>query len=454
MGNKVFMVSVSLALVVLLVAVVVLRVCLGATTTFFAIAAVDWVAQIVLFGWIIVRTMKERRRQQRLLESVVENEHRLRVEYSFLRKVAGLPTKFRYRDLQAATDDFSALLGKGASASVFKGILDDGTAVAVKRIHGSEHGQKDFQSEVMAIASVQHINLVRLLGYCSENGHRLLVYEFIPNGSLDTWIFPGPGRDAVRRVLPMDTRFAVAVDIAKALAYLHEDCRKKILHLDVKPENILLDEIYHARVTDFGLSKLMGKDESQIVTTVRGTKGYLAPEWLLENGISEKCDVYSYGMVLLELVGGRRNVVAMRDGEGNGGGRRWSIFPKIVMEKLREGKLMEVVDQRLPRASIDERQVTTLVHVALWCIQEKPRRRPSMSVVVEMLQGRARIDRPPEPEMSVADLLAGDDDDDDDYPHLDQRQNASGSRGSLSATAGFQQPHPSLAVELSAVIAR
>ncbi|KAF3776161.1 putative receptor-like protein kinase [Nymphaea thermarum] len=448
MGNKAFTILVSLALIVLLVAVIVLRVCLGATTTFFAIAAVDWAAQIILFGWIIVRSVKERRRQRRLMESVIENEHRLRVEYSFLRKVAGLPTKFRYRDLQAATDNFSALLGKGASASVFKGILDDGSPVAVKRIHGSEHGQKDFQSEVMAIASVQHINLVRLLGYCLENGHRLLVYEFIPNGSLDTWIFPGEGRNAVRRVLPMDTRFAVAVDVAKALAYLHEDCRKKILHLDVKPENILLDECFQARVTDFGLSKLMGRDESQIVTTVRGTKGYLAPEWLLENGISEKCDIYSYGMVLLELVGGRRNVVAVRDGEGNSGGRRWSIFPKIVMQKLREGKLMEVVDQRLPSSSVDERQVTTLVNVALWCIQEKPRLRPSMSLVVDMLQGRARIDRPPEPDMSVADLLA--DDEDDDYPHIDQRQNASSSGGS---SAGLPQA-ASFSIELSAVIGR
>ena len=198
--------------------------------------------------------------------------------------------------------------------------------------------------------------------------------------------------------------------MAKALSYLHHDCRSRILHLDVKPENILLDDNYRAVVSDFGLAKLMGRGESRIVTNIRGTKGYLAPEWLLENGISAKSDVYSYGMVLLEMIGGRRNVRVVDDGKDRSL-RKYEYFPKLVVEKLKAGKLMSVVDQRLFEGRhIDESQVKNLVYVALWCIQEKARRRPTMAQVVDMLEGHLRVDEPPETEMIIVDLLSIDKD--------------------------------------------
>lgn len=202
-------------------------------------------------------------------------------------------------------------------------------------------------------------------------------------------------------------RYKVAIDVARALSYLHQDCRAKILHLDVKPENILLDENYRAIVGDFGLSKLMRKDQSRIITTIRGTRGYLAPEWLLENGVTVKTDIYSYGMVLLEMIGGRRNVCLIEDTNGtNRAQRRWNYFPKIVSEKLREGRIMDVVDHRLREVGgIDESLVRKMIFVAMWCIQERARLRPSMALVVDMLEGRVVVEEPPETQMLVVDLL-------------------------------------------------
>ena len=195
--------------------------------------------------------------------------------------------------------------------------------------------------------------------------------------------------------------------MTKALAYLHNDCRARVLHLDVKPENILLDENFRAQVSDFGLSRLMGKDESRILTTVRGTRGYLAPEWFIGRGVSEKCDIYSYGMVLLELVCGRRSLRLV----GDAAQREWSYLPRIVMEKVNQGRMMEVVDERLIRgggggAVVAEREVRVLVYVALWCVREESKLRPSMAEVVDMLQGRVEVEAPPlETEMLILDLL-------------------------------------------------
>lgn len=402
----------------LVIALIIVIAVAGATLrlskAFYLVVGVDVALILSVFVWLVVRRHYNRRRV--LLESRLAEGRELRIEYSFLRKVAGVPTKFRYKEIEEATDGFQALLGQGASASVFKGILSDGTAVAVKRIDGQERGEREFRSEVSAIASVQHVNLARLIGYCCvPAGPRFLIYEFIQNGSLDCWIFPkSRRRSRPGGCLSWDQRYRVALDVAKALSYLHHDCRSCILHLDVKPENILVDENYRAVVTDFGLSKLMGKDESRIVTTIRGTRGYLAPEWLLEQGISEKSDIYSYGMVLLEMVGGQRNVCLIEKGNSQAG-RKWQYFPKIVAEKLREGRLMEVVDRRLLEdGGVDEREVRRLVFVAFWCIQERARLRPSMARVVEMLEGRVAFDEPPDTAMIVVDLLSIDEEEQGD----------------------------------------
>lgn len=408
--RKAHTIAISLV-VILIIVVVVARLVLKLSSTFYFLCGAD-IAVILAVVAVVVIRLRFRSRQQQLEKQLDAEGRELRIEYSFLRKVAGVPTKFRYQELVDATEGFRALVGKGSSGSVFMGVLTDGTPVAVKRIEGEERGEREFKSEVAAIASVQHVNLVRLLGYCSvlPTGPRFLVYEYISNGSLDNWIFPKrntPGRKS--GCLSWELRFQAALEVARALSYLHHNCRSKILHLDIKPENILLDADHHVLVSDFGLSKLMGIDQSRVVTTIRGTRGYLAPEWLLENGISEKCDIYSYGMVVLEMIGGRRNVCVINDKRSK---KKFQFFPQMVSEKLKEGKIMEIIDQRLvENGMVDERQVKKLASVALWCIQERAALRPSMTAVVEMLQSRDAVEPPPESSMMILDLLSNDEDD-------------------------------------------
>ncbi|CAI8598272.1 unnamed protein product [Vicia faba] len=192
--------------------------------------------------------------------------------------LSGAPVNFTYRALQIRTSNFSQLLGTVGFGSVYKGSLGDGTLVAVKKLDKIlPHGEKEFITEVNTIGSMHHMNLVRLCGFCSEGPQRLLVYEFMKNGSLDQWIFPsirGPDR-----LLDWQTRFDIAKNTAQGIAYFHEQCRNKIIHCDIKPENILLDENFCPKVSDFGLAKLMAREHSHVVTMVRGTRGYLAPEW-------------------------------------------------------------------------------------------------------------------------------------------------------------------------------
>uniref|UniRef100_A0A1J3FG81 Putative receptor-like protein kinase n=1 Tax=Noccaea caerulescens TaxID=107243 RepID=A0A1J3FG81_NOCCA len=409
----------AVSILALLVVIIVARVSLKLSRTFFLIAGVDISLILAVICFLIIRSRYNRERKL-LVSKYVSEGRELRIEYSFLRKVAGVPTNFKLEDLEEATDGFRSQIGKGGSGSVFKGVLKDGSQVAVKRIEGEEKGEREFRSEVAAIASVQHKNLVRLFGYSSSNHQRFLVYEYIPNSSLDIWIFPDKGnrRRSAGGCLSWDQRYQVAIDVAKALAYLHHDCRSKILHLDVKPENILLDENYRAVVTDFGLSKLIARDESRVVTDIRGTCGYLAPEWLLEHGISEKSDVYSYGIVLLEMIGGRRSItrVAVEETKTKtktktNPKKKLEYFPRVVNKKMRERKVMEIVDQRLIEdEEIDEGQVMKLVCVALWCIQEKAKSRPDMAMVIEMIEGRVPVNEPPDSEVVVVDLLAADDD--------------------------------------------
>ncbi|MBA0777413.1 hypothetical protein Gotri_005433 [Gossypium trilobum] len=441
MENKKANITAVIIIIGLIIFIIVARLSLKLSKAFFLIVGADIAVILAVFVCLVIRGRYNHRRK--LLEKKLASEGReLRIEYSFLRKVAGVPIKFRLKELEDATDNFQALLGQGASASVFKGILSDGTAVAVKRINGEEHGEKEFRSEVAAIASVQHVNLVRLLGYCClPRGPRFLVYEFIPNGSLDHWIFPGKGtKNRPEGCLSWDLRYKVAIDVAKALSYLHHDCRSRILHLDLKPENILLDENYRAIVADFGLSKLMGKDESRVITTIRGTKGYLAPEWLLEHGVSEKCDIYSYGMVLLEMIGGQRNVTLIENGSDKSQ-RKWQYFPKIARDKLGEGRVIEVVDHRLVEVgAIDERQVKRVVHVALWCIQERAKLRPTMAQVVEMLEGRVPVEEPPDPQMIMVDFLSMDEEESDCHfrPKIDaMRSNVNGCNIPCSSSSSF-----------------
>ncbi|KAL5053336.1 hypothetical protein RYX36_034018 [Vicia faba] len=213
-----------------------------------------------------------------LLYYSVHRKRTLKREMECSLVLSGAPVNFTYRALQIRTSNFSQLLGTVGFGSVYKGSLGDGTLVAVKKLDKIfPHGEKEFITEVNTIGSMHHMNLVRLYGFCSEGPQRLLVYEFMKNGSLDQWIFPsirGPDR-----LLDWQTRFDIAKNTAQGIAYFHEQCRNKIIHCDIKPENILLDENFCPKVSDFGLAKLMAREHSHVVTMVRGTRGYLAPEW-------------------------------------------------------------------------------------------------------------------------------------------------------------------------------
>ncbi|KAL5559793.1 hypothetical protein UlMin_036004 [Ulmus minor] len=305
-------------------------------------------------------------------------------EDNFLESLSGMPVRFNYRDLQTATNNFSQKLGQGGFGSVYQGALPDGARLAVKKLEGIGQGKKEFRAEVSIIGSIHHLHLVRLKGFCAEGSHRLLVYEFMANGSLEKWIFR---RNREDHSLDWDTRYNIAVGTAKGLAYLHEDCDVKIIHCDIKPENVLLDDNFMAKVSDFGLAKLMNREQSHVFTTLRGTRGYLAPEWITNYAISEKSDVYSYGMLLLEIIGGRKNYDPSETSEK-------SHFPSFAFKKLEEGKLRDIIDWKLEIDQADER-VSTAIKVALWCIQEDMNLRPSMTKVVQMLEGLSAVPPPP-----------------------------------------------------------
>ncbi|XVF89322.1 hypothetical protein PTKIN_Ptkin19aG0120600 [Pterospermum kingtungense] len=334
---------------------------------------------VVILGLIFVSCRYYRKKKKG-----PESPNHSSEEDNFLESLTGMPTRFTYNDLQTATNNFSVKLGHGGFGSVYRGTLPDGTQLAVKKLEGIGQGKKEFRAEVGIIGSVHHLQLVRLKGFCAEGSHRLLAYEYMANGSLDKWIFK---RNRGEPLLDWGTRFNIAVGTAKGLAYLHEDCDAKIVHCDIKPENVLLDDNFLAKVSDFGLAKLMTREQSHVFTTLRGTRGYLAPEWITNYAISEKSDVYSYGMLLLEIIGGRKNFDPEASSEK-------SYLPSYAFKMLDEGKLRDILDSRLTIDGEDER-VQTAIKVALWCIQEDMHLRPSMTKVVQMLEGLSHVPKPP-----------------------------------------------------------
>ncbi|KAI4325253.1 hypothetical protein MLD38_030667 [Melastoma candidum] len=321
------------------------------------------------------------RKDNKLPEDLQDNFE----EDNLFDSLSGMPVRYSFLDLRTATKDFSMKVGQGGFGSVYMGELSDGSRVAVKRLEAVGQGKKEFRAEVTIIGSIHHVHLARLKGFCSEGAYRLLVYEFMANGSLDKWIFSN-GKDG-NPVLGWETRFSIALGTAKGLAYLHEECELKIVHCDVKPENVLLDDNFVAKVSDFGLAKLMSREESLVYTTLRGTRGYLAPEWITNNPISEKSDVYSYGMVLLEIIGGRKNY-----DPGQPPAR--AHLPTFAYKMMEEGRPKEIVDSRIEFHEDDERFITS-IQVALWCIQDEMHLRPPMTKVVQMLEGLCAVPKLP-----------------------------------------------------------
>ncbi|CAM0879217.1 unnamed protein product [Alopecurus aequalis] len=288
----------------------------------------------------------------------------------------GTPTRFTFQQLEVATEKFRNKLGEGGFGSVFKGQLGE-DMIAVKRLDRAGLRKREFLAEVQTIGSIHHINLVSLIGFCAEKSHRLLVYEYMPKGSLDKWIYCR--HDNSGPPLEWRVRCKIITNIAKGLSYLHEDCMKRIAHLDVKPQNILLDENFNAKLSDFGLCKLIDRDMSQVVTRMRGTPGYLAPEWLTSH-ITEKADVYSFGVVVMEIVSGRKNLDTSRSDES-------LHLITILEEKVKSDQLVDLIDKNSDNVPAHEQEVIQMMKLAMWCLQIDCKRRPQMSKVVKVLEG-------------------------------------------------------------------
>ena len=291
------------------------------------------------------------------------------------------PKRYSYSSIKKMTSSFAEKIGKGGYGAVFKGKLSDGRLVAVKVLSESKGNGEEFINEVACIGRTSHVNVVNLLGFCYERTKRALIYEFMPNGSLDKFIFRhGSNLDTNCR-LEWETLYQIAVGIARGLEYLHRGCNTRILHFDIKPHNILLDKNFCPKISDFGLSKLCKREESIVsMLGARGTIGYIAPEVCCRNfgGVSYKSDVYSYGMMVLEMVGGRKNVDAMAARSSE------IYFPDWVRKHIEEDENLKL-DKTMSK---EEEEITRkMIIVSLWCIQTIPSDRPSMTRVVEMLEG-------------------------------------------------------------------
>nr|XP_023921861.1 G-type lectin S-receptor-like serine/threonine-protein kinase SD2-5 [Quercus suber] len=323
-------------------------------------------AQILFIGIFVFLFCKE--------EVVEEGE-----DYC-LDQVTRILTRYSYVDLQAITKNFNNKLGEGGFGTVFEGTLINNTKVVVKHLDGFSQIKKSFLAEVKTIGNIHHFNLVRLIGFFVEKSHRLLVYEYMSNGSLDKWVF----HKNPKMLLDWQQRKKIIIDIARGLTYLHDDCRQKIVHLDIKPHNILLDDNFNAKVADFGLSKLVDCDQSQVVTTMRGTPGYMAPKWL-SSVITEKVNVYSFGVVLLEILCGRRNVDCSQPKEA-------MYLLDIFKKNIEENRLLDLVDKCSEDMQLHGAEVVNMMRVAAWCLQNDFTKRPSMSMVVKVLEGAMNIE--------------------------------------------------------------
>eukprot|EP00253_Pinus_taeda_P016426 PITA_16426 len=281
-----------------------------------------------------------------------------------------------YRALQNATKNFSERLGGGGFGSVFKGTLTDSSLVAVKKLEGVSQGEKQFRVEVSTIGTAQHINLVRLQGFCTEGSSALLVYEYMPNGSLNSLLFHKTrNNDQIEtKLLDWKTRFSIALGTAWEINYLHEKSKDCIIHCDIKPENILLDSNFCPKLVDFGLAKLLGREYSKVLTTMRGTRGYMAPKWLFGLPITTKADVYSFGMTQIEIIASRRNVCGVLQSNE-------LFFPTWVVMQINRGNDMEVLKKKL-MGNADAKQVKRAAIMGGWCIQDDEDTRPSMNQVV------------------------------------------------------------------------
>ena len=332
-----------------------------------------WVVALLIYKW--------RRRHLSTNDAV---EEFLQSQNNFM------PIRYSYSEIRKMTKGFNDKLGEGGYGSVYKGKLQSGRLVAIKMLDNFKANGQDFISEVATIGRIHHMNVVQLIGFCAKGPKRALVYEFMPNGSLDKYIFSLEG------IIPLSIEkiYEISLGVAHGIEYLHRGCDMQILHFDIKPHNILLDENFTPKVSDFGLAKLyLANDSIVSLTAARGTLGYMAPELFYKNigGVSYKADVYSFGMLLLEMASRRRNFNALADHSSQ------IYFPTWVYDQVSEGNdiIMEDATEK------EKKTINKMIIVALWCIQMKPSDRCSMNKVVEMLVGEVEcLQMPSKPFLS------------------------------------------------------
>ncbi|RHN52761.1 putative glycerophosphodiester phosphodiesterase, protein kinase RLK-Pelle-LRK10L-2 family [Medicago truncatula] len=304
-----------------------------------------------------------------------------------------LQKRYKYSEIKKMTDSFKVKLGQGGFGVVYKGKLFNGCHVAIKILNSSKGNGEEFINEVSSITRTSHVNVVTLLGFCFEGTKKALIYEFMSNGSLDKFIY-NKGPETIAS-LSWENLYQIAKGIARGLEYLHRGCTTRILHFDIKPHNILLDENLCPKISDFGLAKLCPKQESIIsMSDQRGTMGYVAPEvWNRHfGGVSHKSDVYSYGMMLLEMVGGRKNIIADASHTSEIYFPHWVYNRLELGTNLRPDGVMDTEEDEIARR---------MTIVGLWCIQTFPSDRPTMSKVIEMLEVNMNsLEIPPKPLLS------------------------------------------------------
>ncbi|KAL8460299.1 hypothetical protein ACS0TY_031227 [Phlomoides rotata] len=322
------------------------------------------------FSWKLI--VKRRGKKKIVTASAVDSS--LQDAFSQV-NIQDLPL-FKFEILVNATNNFSEAnkLGKGGFGPVFKGELSDGTEIAVKRLsQTSKQGMQEFMNEVVLISKLQHKNLVRLLGCCTEHKETMLIYEYMPYKSLDFYLF-----DSSQEILDWKKRFNIIEGTCRGLLYLHRDSRLKIIHRDLKPSNILLDNDWKPKISDFGLARIYGTKQDHVLTMrVVGTYGYMSPEYAMHGKFSEKSDVFSFGVLVLEITSGRRNTSF----NGHDG---FSNLMEHVWKHWTEDNVVASID---PRISSSEyvAEVIRCIHIGLLCVQELVEDRPSISAVLSML---------------------------------------------------------------------
>ncbi|KAH9778784.1 LEAF RUST 10 DISEASE-RESISTANCE LOCUS RECEPTOR-LIKE PROTEIN KINASE-like 2.1 [Citrus sinensis] len=300
---------------------------------------------------------------------------------AFIRNYGSLaPKRYSFPNVKKITNSFKDELGQGGYGRVYKGKLSDGRLVAVKLLNTSKGNGQEFINEVASISRTSHVNVITLLGFCLEGSKRALIYEFMPNGSLEKFVYNGNTSKPSGQHLGWDKMYEIVVGIAKGLEYLHRGCSTRILHFDIKPQNILLDEDFVPKISDFGLAKLCLKKESIVsMLEARGTIGYIAPEVFNRNfgEVSHKSDVYSYGMMIMELVGCKNYRDSGIDHSSE------IYFPHWIYKHVEHGR-----ELKLPGVVTSEENeiVKKMIIVGLWCMQTRPSNRPPMNRVIEMLQ--------------------------------------------------------------------